>query len=70
MIKGEKRMLKYVLALTLLVGCGADDDADYYSDITEPACWTIDGDSVIYKYIPAGVEVDNQFYEMCEVLGQ
>lgn len=66
MIKGEKRMLKYVLALTLLVGCGAD----YYSDITEPACWTNDGDSVIYKYIPAGVEVDNEFYEMCEVLGQ
>jgi hypothetical protein len=63
-------MLKYVLVLTLLVGCGADDNVDDYLDITEPACWTNDGDSVIYKFIPEGAEVDNKFYEMCEVLGQ
>ena len=63
-------MLKYVLALTLLVSCGADDEEDLYTDITEPSCWTIDGDPVIYKFIPAGAEVDNSFYEMCEVLGQ
>lgn len=62
-------MIKYIFALFLVVGCGADDDADYYSDITEPVCWTNDGDPVIYKFIPEGAEVDNQFYEMCERLG-
>jgi hypothetical protein len=55
--------------LTLLVACGTDENNDDYPELTEPICWTNDGDPVIYKFIPEGVEVNDSFYEMCERLG-
>jgi hypothetical protein len=52
--------------MLLLMGCGMDDDADYFSDITEPACWTVDGDPTIYQYVPEGMESG----PVCSYLGK
>jgi hypothetical protein len=56
--------------LALVAGCGLDDDADYFADITEPVCWKESGQLYVQSFVPEGVEPDPEFEQMCMNLGK
>ena len=55
--------------LALVAGCGLDDDADYFADITEPVCWKEDGQLYVQSFVPEGMEPDPEFEQACLNLG-
>ena len=56
--------------LALAAGCGLDDDADYFADITEPVCWKESGQLYVQSFVPEGVEPDAEFEQACLNLGK
>lgn len=65
--------MQFRAALTLLAlvaGCGLDDDADYFIDITEPVCWKEDGQLYAQSFVPEGVEMTPELEHVCRNLNQ
>ena len=53
----------------LLIGCGTPD-SEFYPDITDATCWTVNGEPHVYSYIPENAVVDADFKDQCMMLGK
>jgi len=48
------------LMLLLTAGCGVEE-----ADLTEPTCWTENGNSSLFWHVPSGTEVSEELENTC-----
>lgn len=61
-------MIRTLLLAAILTGCSGLSDEEFYGPNTMASCWTVDGDPLLYFYIPAGEKMSDEFKQECNAM--